>query len=86
MGSRGERHGARRYCHNRSAVDAPERHLRLLTETIAAVNSSLDLEEVLGLVADKVAAIKADKRISERERTTQLAVVEQRGIWDLTRI
>jgi two-component sensor histidine kinase/putative methionine-R-sulfoxide reductase with GAF domain len=36
-------------------VDAPERHLRLLTETIAAVNSSLDLEEVLGLVARKVA-------------------------------
>ena len=42
-------------------VDAPERHLRLLTETIAAVNSSLDLEEVLGLVARKVAdALGAD--------------------------
>jgi two-component system, sensor histidine kinase PdtaS len=36
-------------------VDARERHLRLLTETIAAVNSTLDLEEVLGLVARKVA-------------------------------
>jgi two-component sensor histidine kinase len=35
-------------------VDAPARHLRLLTETIAAVNSTLDLEEVLGLVATKV--------------------------------
>jgi two-component sensor histidine kinase/putative methionine-R-sulfoxide reductase with GAF domain len=35
-------------------MDAPERHLRLLTETIAAVNSSLDLEEVLGLVATGV--------------------------------
>ena len=46
--------------YNRS-VDAPERHLRLLTETIAAVNSSLDLEEVLGLVARKVAdALGAD--------------------------
>ena len=38
------------------AVEATERHLRLLTETTAAVNSSLDLEEVLHLVADKVAA------------------------------
>src|SRR5205085_8282290 len=37
------------------------RHLRLLTETIAAVNSSLDLEEVLELVAQKVAdALAAD--------------------------
>src|SRR5438046_2937087 len=42
-------------------MDAPARHLRLLTETIAAVNSSLDLEEVLGLVARKVAeALGAD--------------------------
>ena len=36
-------------------MNAPERHLRLLTETTAAVNSSLDLEEVLHLVAEKVA-------------------------------
>jgi two-component system, sensor histidine kinase PdtaS len=36
-------------------MDAPARHLRLLTETIAAVNSTLDLEEVLSLVARKVA-------------------------------
>ena len=36
-------------------VDASARHLRLLTETIAAVNSSLDLQEVLELVASKVA-------------------------------
>jgi len=36
-------------------VDATARHLRLLTETIAAVNSSLDLQEVLELVASKVA-------------------------------
>jgi two-component system, sensor histidine kinase PdtaS len=37
------------------------RHVRLLTETIEAVNSTLDLEEVLGLVASKVAdALEAD--------------------------
>jgi two-component system, sensor histidine kinase PdtaS len=42
-------------------VDNSARHLRLLTETIAAVNSSLDLEEVLSLVASKVAdALGAD--------------------------
>ncbi|HET8967961.1 MAG TPA: GAF domain-containing protein [Gaiellaceae bacterium] len=42
-------------------VDATARHLRLLTETIAAVNSTLDLEEVLELVASKVAdALEAD--------------------------
>jgi two-component sensor histidine kinase/putative methionine-R-sulfoxide reductase with GAF domain len=42
-------------------MDASSRHLRLLTETIAAVNSSLDLEEVLALVARKVAeALEAD--------------------------
>jgi len=36
-------------------MDQTARHLRLLTETIAAVNSSLDLQEVLELVASKVA-------------------------------
>src|SRR6266850_5188640 len=42
-------------------VDTTERHLRLLTETTAAVNSTLDLEEVLNLVATKVAdALRAD--------------------------
>src|SRR5437763_11056875 len=42
-------------------VDQTQRHLQLLTETIAAVNSSLDLEEVLELVASKVAdALVAD--------------------------
>jgi two-component system, sensor histidine kinase PdtaS len=42
-------------------MDASQRHLRLLTETIAAVNSTLDLEEVLSLVARKVAeALGAD--------------------------
>jgi two-component system, sensor histidine kinase PdtaS len=42
-------------------VEASERHLRVLTETIAAVNSTLDLQEVLELVASKVAdALEAD--------------------------
>jgi len=42
-------------------MDYRERHVRLLTETIEAVNSSLDLEEVLELVAPKVAdALGAD--------------------------
>jgi len=44
-----------------SRVDSTERHLRLLTETTAAVNSTLDLEEVLHLIATKVAeALEAD--------------------------
>jgi two-component system, sensor histidine kinase PdtaS len=42
-------------------VEATERHLRLLTETTAAVNSTLDLEEVLHLIATRVAeALHAD--------------------------
>src|SRR5947207_12921106 len=42
-------------------MDVRERHLRLLTETIEAVNSTLDLEEVLSQVATKVAdALRAD--------------------------
>ena len=42
-------------------MDESARHLRLLTETIAAVNSSLDLEEVLVLIARRVAdALEAD--------------------------
>ena len=49
-----------RAAYNR-AMDASARHLRLLTETIAAVNSTLDLEEVLELVATEVAdALGAD--------------------------
>ena len=36
-------------------MDASARHLGLLTDTIAAVNSSLDLQEVLELVANRVA-------------------------------
>src|SRR4051794_4237340 len=42
-------------------MDTRERHLRLLTETIEAVNSTLDLQEVLALVATKVAeALRTD--------------------------
>jgi len=42
-------------------MDSSARHLRLITETIAAVNSTLDLGEVLELVAAKVAeALEAD--------------------------
>src|ERR687897_3311175 len=42
-------------------MDATRRHLQLLTETIAAVNSTLDLQEVLELVATKTAeALGAD--------------------------
>ena len=36
-------------------MDTTDRHLRLLTDAIAAVNSSLDLQEVLELVARNVA-------------------------------
>ena len=42
-------------------MDPRERHLKLLTDTIEAVNSTLDLEEVLTQVATKVAdALHAD--------------------------
>src|SRR5256885_12728171 len=42
-------------------MDETQRHLQLLTETIEAVNSTRDLEEVLALVAQKVAdALRAD--------------------------
>jgi two-component sensor histidine kinase/putative methionine-R-sulfoxide reductase with GAF domain len=42
-------------------LDATARHFALLTETIGAVNSSLDLQEVLELVASRVAeALGAD--------------------------
>jgi hypothetical protein len=52
-------------------MDAPARHLRLLTETIAAVNSTLDLEEVLSLVARKVAeALDAESSTSMTKQPT----------------
>ena len=44
-----------------SFVDRSARHLRLLTETIAAVNSTLDLDEVFEQIARKVAeALETD--------------------------
>jgi signal transduction protein with GAF and PtsI domain len=46
---------------NVGQMDRHARHLRLLTETIAAVNSTLDLEEVFDLIARKVAeALETD--------------------------
>jgi two-component system, sensor histidine kinase PdtaS len=48
-------------CLNVEHVDRSARHLRLLTETIAAVNSTLDLDEVFDLIARKVAeALETD--------------------------
>ena len=42
-------------------MNRSERHLRLVTETIAAVNSTLDLGELFELIAAKVAAaLEAD--------------------------
>ncbi len=42
-------------------MDTHERHFRLLTDTIEAVNSTLDLQEVLAVVATRVAdALEAD--------------------------
>jgi two-component system, sensor histidine kinase PdtaS len=71
-------------------VDAPARHLRLLTETIAAVNSTLDLEEVLGLVATKVEeALGADACFVYLydERTDELVLRATHGshVQELTR-
>jgi two-component sensor histidine kinase/putative methionine-R-sulfoxide reductase with GAF domain len=71
-------------------VNATERHLRLLTETTAAVNSTLDLEEVLNLVATKVAdALHADACFVYLydERTDELVLRATHGtnIEDMTR-
>jgi len=63
-------------------VDSTGRHLRLLTETIAAVNSSLDLQEVLELVASKVAdALGTDACFVYLydERTDELVLRATRG-------
>jgi two-component sensor histidine kinase/putative methionine-R-sulfoxide reductase with GAF domain len=71
-------------------MNAPERHLRLLTETTAAVNSSLDLEEVLHLVAEKVAdALGADACFvylyDERSGELVLRATHGTSIEELTR-
>jgi hypothetical protein len=47
-------------------MDQTARHLRLLTETIAAVNSTLDLDEVFDLIARKVAEALETGRPSGR--------------------
>ena len=63
-------------------MDSTARHLRLLTETIAAVNSSLDLQEVLDLVASKVAdALGTDACFVYLydERTDELVLRATRG-------
>jgi two-component system, sensor histidine kinase PdtaS len=72
------------------SMDASARHLRLLTETIAAVNSSLDLQEVLELVASKVAdALEADACFVYLydARTDELVLRATHGSWveDMTR-
>ena len=71
-------------------MDVSERHLRLLTETSAAVNSTLDLEEVLALVASKVAdALEADACFVYLydERTDELVLRATYGtrVEDMTR-
>jgi two-component sensor histidine kinase len=71
-------------------VDATKRHLSLLTETIAAVNSTLDLEEVLALVARKVAeALEADACFvylyDERSGELVLRATHGTGIEEMTR-
>jgi two-component system, sensor histidine kinase PdtaS len=70
-------------------MDQSARHLRLLTETIAAVNSTLDLQEVLELVARQVAEALAtdacfvylyDERADELIlRATHGTAVEEMG-------
>src|SRR5213078_4838128 len=75
--------------HNRR-MDTRERHLRLLTETIKAVNSTLDLEEVLALVARKVAdALAADACFvylyDERSDELVLRATHGASVEDMTR-
>jgi two-component sensor histidine kinase len=63
-------------------VDATARHLALLTETIAAVNSTLDLQEVLELVAQGTAdALAADACFVYLydERTSELVLRATHG-------
>jgi hypothetical protein len=53
----------------------------------AALTTARDASHTLASEARfKITAMKADKRISERERTTQLAAVEQRGTRDLIHV
>jgi two-component system, sensor histidine kinase PdtaS len=72
-------------------MDTSERHLRLLTETIEAVNSTLDLQEVLELVAAKVAnALGADACFvylyDERARELVLRATHGTRVDEMTRV
>jgi two-component system, sensor histidine kinase PdtaS len=72
-------------------MDTSERHLRLLTETIEAVNSTLDLQEVLELVAAKVAnALGADACFvylyDERARELVLRATFGTRVEEMTRV
>jgi two-component system, sensor histidine kinase PdtaS len=72
-------------------MDTSERHLRLLTETIEAVNSTLDLQEVLELVAAKVAnALDADACFvylyDERARELVLRATYGTRVDEMTRV
>src|SRR5436190_4982515 len=71
-------------------MEARERHVRLLTETIEAVNSSLDLEEVLSVVATKVTdALGADACFvylyDERAGELVLRATHGSGVEEMTR-
>src|SRR5437899_1925816 len=71
-------------------VEESARHLRLLTETIAAVNSTLDLEEVLALVARTVAeALEADACFvylyDDRSDELVLRATHGTGVEEMTR-
>src|SRR5437899_2267974 len=71
-------------------MDVSARHLRLLSETIEAVNSTLDLEEVLGLVARKVAeALESDAcfvyLFDERANELVLRATHGTSVDELTR-
>jgi two-component sensor histidine kinase len=72
-------------------VDVTARHLRLLTETTEAVNSTLDLQEVLELVATKVAnALETDACFVYlyEERTDELVLRATHGtrVEEMTRV
>ncbi|HEV8250155.1 MAG TPA: GAF domain-containing protein [Gaiellaceae bacterium] len=72
-------------------MDASARHLRLLTETIEAVNSTLDLQEVLELVAAKVAnALEADACFvylyDDRARELVLRATHGTSVDEMTRV
>src|SRR5712691_11566021 len=71
-------------------MEESARHLRLLTETIAAVNSTLDLEEVLSLVARTVAeALEADACFvylyDDRSDELVLRATHGTGVEEMTR-